>query len=90
MTLKNALNHWPTNSGIQSNLANLMTRQGDREQAKQIYEKLIALPQCDVEALTGLAKLYKEDGDKERVTELLEKALQISTTFSLPPHSFEP
>ena len=58
------------------------------------YESLIALPQCDVEALTGLAKLYKEDGDKERVTELLEKALQISPNnpkvlFNLATHEME-
>ncbi|MBF0378645.1 MAG: tetratricopeptide repeat protein [Desulfamplus sp.] len=93
--LNNAHKRWSSNSGVQSNLANVLTRQGNREEAKAIYERLANSEQADIEALMGLARIYKEESKEDnRVTALLEKALEKfpnhpKVLFGLACHQME-
>jgi tetratricopeptide (TPR) repeat protein len=66
------------------NLALDVYRRGDREQAEELFQRVLELDPDVKEAYNNLGTIYSQRGEKERALEMFRKAIEIDPMYVFP------
>ena len=72
-----AAKKYPTESGIYKMLGEIYRRRSDNTGAIEMYEKVLALNENDIEAYSSLADIYQMDGMPQKAISAYKKALEL-------------